>query len=99
MIYIRYIMRNDLEHGVKAILRDCHNDIKPKSMSPAIKTEIPAETIKLKKDPLTKENQNQNSWSVAAFFMGNAIDNPRENLAHPRICRKIIWYNYPTVWA
>lgn len=75
MIYIRYIMRNDLEHGVKAILRDCHIDIKPKSMSPAIKTEIPAETIKLRdsclqfssiyhcfqKDPLTKENQNQNS--------------------------------------
>lgn len=45
MIYIRYIMRNDLEHGVKAILHDCHIDIKPKSMSPAIKTEIPAETI------------------------------------------------------
>lgn len=73
-IFFRYIMRNDLEHGVKA-MRECHIDIKPKSMSPAIKTEIPAETIKFRdicvqfssiyhyfqKDPLTKENQNQNS--------------------------------------
>lgn len=40
-------MRNDLEHGVKAMC-DCHIDIKPKSMSAAIKTEILAETIKLR---------------------------------------------------
>lgn len=74
MIYIRYIMRNDLEHGVKA-MHECHIEIKPKSMPAAIKTEIPAETIKFRdicvqfssiyhyfqKDPLTKENQNQNS--------------------------------------
>lgn len=47
MTYFRYIMRNDLEHGVKA-MHGCHIDIKPKSMPAAIKTEIPAETIKLR---------------------------------------------------
>lgn len=47
MIYIRYIIRNDLEHGVKA-MHECHIEIKPKSMPAAIKTEIPAETIKFR---------------------------------------------------
>lgn len=64
-------MRNDLKHGVSY---ECH--IKPKSMSAAIKTEIPADrdnlvqrvrqlpTIQFNyflKVPLTKENQNHNS--------------------------------------
>lgn len=47
MIYIRYIMRNDFEYGVK-VMYECHIEIKLKLMLVVIKIEKFVEIIKFR---------------------------------------------------